>query len=42
LVRNVRERRAHSAAGRELRDEHHGLLDDRVDEQVSIHVALQP
>ena len=41
LVEQVRERRAHARAGRELGDQHRGLPDDRVDDELDVHAALQ-
>jgi hypothetical protein len=39
-VGDVRQRRAHATAGGKLGDQHHGLLDDGIDEQVGIHAGL--
>src|SRR5262249_55925125 len=41
LTRDPRERRAHTARGRELRDQHRGLAHDRVDQQLDVHPGLR-
>jgi hypothetical protein len=41
LPRDVRERRAHATARRELRDEHCDLLHDAADEKARVHDEVE-
>ncbi|MND08218.1 hypothetical protein D3C83_306930 [compost metagenome] len=38
LIRDVGERCAHACAGRDLRDQHGGLPNDRIDDELGVHL----
>jgi len=42
LPRDLRQGGPHTSGGRELRDEDHRLLHDRVDEELSVHATFPP